>query len=134
MQCPQSKVVSTNLKKFEYGDMQSANQLKHLQRFPEPQNGLSVGSLGYTIKGKTDLTVVQKTIIDTKGITVHKIHSSVDTTQWLSQFGTFSIRGGNWLRRNVGNISVLNHEDIYHTSTRLYQVGLKYFTLCNESI
>ncbi len=35
-----------------------------------------------------------------------------DTTV-LSQLGTFSIRGwggGNWLLRNVGNISVLNHE------------------------
>ncbi len=46
---------------------QSANQLKHLQRFPEPSKWSSqFGSLGYTITGKTaDLTVVQKTIIDT---------------------------------------------------------------------
>ncbi len=39
---------------------QSAINSKHLQRFPE------FGSLGYTIMGKTaDVTVVQKTIIDT---------------------------------------------------------------------
>ncbi len=45
---------------------QSANQLKHLQRFPEPSKWSQFGSLGYTIMGKTaDLTVVQKTIIDT---------------------------------------------------------------------
>ncbi len=46
-----------------------ANQLinsKHLQRFPEPSKWSQFGSLGYTIMGKTaDLTVVQKTIIDT---------------------------------------------------------------------
>ncbi len=45
---------------------QSANQLKHLQRFPEPSKWSQFGSLGYTIMGKTaDLTVVLKTIIDT---------------------------------------------------------------------
>ncbi len=45
---------------------QSANQLKHLQRFPEPSKWSQFGSLVYTIMGKTaDLTVVQKTIIDT---------------------------------------------------------------------
>ncbi len=46
-----------------------ANQLinsKHLQRFPESSKWSQFGSLGYTITGKTaDLTVVQKTIIDT---------------------------------------------------------------------
>ncbi len=108
--------------------MQSANQLKTPAKVSWAFKMVSqFGSLGYTIKGKTDLTVVQKTIIDTKGITVHKIHSSVRYDTVVSQFGTFSIRGGNWLRRNVGNISVLNHEDIYHTSTRLYQVWLEIF-------
>ncbi len=39
---------------------------KHLQRFPESSKLSQFGSLGYTIMGKTaDLTVVQKTIIDT---------------------------------------------------------------------
>ncbi len=46
-----------------------ANQLidsKHLQRFPEPSKLSQFGLLGYTIMVKTaDLTVVQKTIIDT---------------------------------------------------------------------
>ncbi len=37
-----------------------------MQRFPEPSKWSQFGSLGYTIMGKTaDLTVVQKTIIDT---------------------------------------------------------------------
>ncbi len=46
-----------------------------------------------------------------RGVMVHKIHSSVRYDKVVSWFGTFSIRGrGNWLRRNVGNISVLNHE------------------------
>ncbi len=55
--------------------MVTCNQLinsKHLQRFPEPSKWSfssylsQFGSLGYTIMGKTaDLTVVQKTIIDT---------------------------------------------------------------------
>ncbi len=46
---------------------QSANQLKHLQRFSWAFKMVSqFGSLGYTIMEKTaDLTVVQKTIIDT---------------------------------------------------------------------
>ncbi|MED6262313.1 hypothetical protein ATANTOWER_017612 [Ataeniobius toweri] len=43
------------------------NQLinsKHLQRFPELLNGLSVWVIGYTIMGKTaDWTDVQKTVI-----------------------------------------------------------------------
>ncbi len=47
----------------------NANQLinsKHLQKFPEPSKWSQFGSLDYTIMGKTaDLTVVQKTIIDT---------------------------------------------------------------------
>ncbi len=44
-------------------------------------------------------------------VTVHKIHGSVRYDTVVSQFDTFSIRGaGNRLRRNVGNISVLNHE------------------------
>ncbi len=39
---------------------------KHLQSFPEPSKWSLFGSLGYTIMEKTaDLTVVQKTIIDT---------------------------------------------------------------------
>ncbi len=39
---------------------------KHLQRFPESSKWSQFGSLGDTIMGKTaDLTVVQKTIIDT---------------------------------------------------------------------
>ncbi len=42
---------------------------------------------------------------------VHKIHGSVRYDTVVSRFGMFSIRGrGNWLRHNVGNISVLNHE------------------------
>ncbi len=42
---------------------------------------------------------------------VHKIHVSVRYDTVVSRFGIFSIRGvGNWSRRNVGNISVLNHE------------------------
>ncbi len=46
-----------------------------------------------------------------RGVTVHKIHGSVRYDTVVSRFGMFSIRGaGNWLRRNVGNISVLNHE------------------------
>ncbi len=45
---------------------QSANQLKTPAKFPEPSKWSQFGSLGYTIMGKTaDLTVVQKTIIDT---------------------------------------------------------------------
>ncbi len=51
------------------------------------------------------------TYIHIRGVTVHKIHSSVRYDTVVSRFGMFSIRGGgNWLRRNVGNISVLNHE------------------------
>ena len=62
-----------NLRKFEYCKkvqncrlkVSHSNQLinpKHRQRVPEPLNGLSV----WSIMGKTaDLTVVQKTIIDT---------------------------------------------------------------------
>ncbi len=47
-----------------------------------------------------------------RSVTVHKIHGSVQYDTVVSRFGMFSIRGvrGNWLRRNVGNISVLNHE------------------------
>ncbi len=47
-----------------------------------------------------------------RGVTVHKIHGSVRYDTVVSRFGMFSIRGGrgNWLSRNVGNISVLNHE------------------------
>ncbi len=46
------------------------------------------------------------------GVVVHKIHDSVQNDTVVSRFGMFSIWGGrgNWLRRNVGNISVLNHE------------------------
>ncbi len=59
MQCTQSKVVSTNLNKLEYGDMQSANQLKTHAKVSWTLKMVSqFGSLGYTIKGKTDLTVV----------------------------------------------------------------------------
>ncbi len=52
---------------------------------------------------------------------VHKIHSSV---RYDSGVTVRYVWGrGNWLRLNVGNISVLNHEgelmDI--TSTRLHQ-------------
>ncbi len=52
------------------------------------------------------------TYIYIRGVTVHKKTVRLDTTQWCySQFGTFSIRGrGNWLCRNIENISVLNHE------------------------
>ncbi len=40
--------------------------LEHLSWFPEPSKWSQFGSLGYTIMGKTaDLTVVQKTIMDT---------------------------------------------------------------------
>ncbi len=77
---------------------QSANQLKHLQRFPEPLKwSLSLVSLGYTIMGKTsDLTVVQKTIIDTlhkegkpqtfiaKKLAVHRVlYPSMLTAIWV---------------------------------------------------
>ncbi len=49
--------------------------------------------------------------IITKGVTVHKIHGSVQYNTVVSRFSTFSIQGwGNWLCCNVGNISVLNHE------------------------
>ncbi len=41
-----------------------------------------------------------------RGVTVHKIHGSVRYDTVVSRFGTFSIRGGNWLCRNV----FLNHE------------------------
>ncbi len=42
-----------------------------------------------------------------RGVTVHKIHGSVRYDTVVSRFGMFSIRGrGNWLRPNVGNISV----------------------------
>ncbi len=48
---------------------QSANQLKTPAKVPWAFKMVSrFGSLGYKIMGKTDLTVVQKTIIDT----VHK--------------------------------------------------------------
>ncbi len=46
-----------------------------------------------------------------RGVTVHKLHGSVRYDTVMSRFGTFSIRGrGNWLCRNVGYISVLNHD------------------------
>ncbi len=49
--------------------------------------------------------------VTTRGVTVHKIHGLVRYDTVVSRFGTFSIRGrDNWLRSNVGNISVLNHE------------------------
>ncbi len=51
--------------------------------------------------------------IITRGVTVHKIHGSVRYDTVVSRFGMFSKRGwggGNWLCRNVGNVSVLNHE------------------------
>ncbi len=43
-----------------------------------------------------------------RGVTDHKIHGSIrhsGVTVWY----VFD-RGGNWICRNVGNISVLNHE------------------------
>ncbi len=57
----------TNLNKLEYGECQSANQLKTPAKVSWAFKMVSqFGSLGYTIMGKTaDLTVVQKTIIDT---------------------------------------------------------------------
>ncbi len=57
-----------------------------------------------------------------RGVTVHKIHGSVRYDTVVSRFGMFSMQGaGNWLRHNVGNISVLNHEGKPHTSRRLHQ-------------
>ncbi len=59
-----------------------ANQLinsKHLQRFPEPSKWSQFGSLGYTIMGKTaDLTIVQKTIIDT-------LHKEGKPQTWIAK-------------------------------------------------
>ncbi len=67
-------------------------------------------------------------------VTVHKIHGSVRYDTMVSRFATFfdTGGGGNWLRRNVGNISVLNHEGKpmdYQTNTRLHQ-DLHAFELC----
>ncbi len=76
---------------------QSANQLKHLQRFPEPSNGLSVWFTRLHNHGKTaDLTVVQKTIIDIlhkegshkhslpKKLAVHRVlYPSMLTESWV---------------------------------------------------
>ncbi len=58
------------------------------------------------IKSKNDIFI--------RGVTDYKIHGSVRYDTVVSRFGTFSIRGGgggDCLCRNVGNISVLNHED-----------------------
>ncbi len=51
--------------------------------------------------------VKRLTWIGNRGVTVHKIHGSVRYDTVVSRLGTFLIRrGGNWLCRNVGNISV----------------------------
>ncbi len=48
-------------------------------------------------------------MVNSRGVTVHKIHGSVRYDTVVSRFGMFSIRGGGAMC-NVGNNSVLNHE------------------------
>ncbi len=71
---------------------QSANQLKTPAKVSWAFKMLSqFGSLGYTITGKTaDLTVVQKTIIDTlhkEGKPQHSLPKKLAVQQWRLQGG-----------------------------------------------
>ncbi len=121
---------------------QSANQLKTPARFPESSKGSSVGSLDYTIMGKTaDLTVVQKTIIDTlhkEGKTqtfitkeaVHRVlYPSMLTESWVEEkdaqptertavlWGSSKIDSRIWVNFTRNELRLGSRHQEHHTQT-----------------